>query len=182
MNSTKNMASGAMDHAGKMASGMKDAAGKMGAGAKDAVGKMGSDSKDAVGKMTAGAKGTSGAVMGAAGVAAGASGEPMKKMGNSVIDLTKVALPSESVHGKKYVPLFASVQAMGGSVEWDNTTKKATVSGIGGVAAVLSKDSSTAESGEKKMELDGPMVLMNGKTLVPATFFTKSLGQKVKIN
>lgn len=82
------------------------------------------------------------------------------------------------VHGRTLVPLRAIFEALGAKLDWDATTRTATATkGIRRV--VLPVDTSGARVGQRRIKLDVPPQIINGRTLVPLRFVSEALGAKV---
>lgn len=80
--------------------------------------------------------------------------------------------------GRTLVPLRAIFEAMGATVEWEQTTK--TITGTqGDNIIILQLDNKIATINGEKIELDVPAKAINGSTLVPVRFIVESLGAEV---
>lgn len=102
--------------------------------------------------------------------------EPIKV----VVNNNQLTLPIEPavVSGRTLVPLKAIFEAMGATVEWEQSTR--TVTGIQGNKIIkLQLDNKTALVDEKEVNLDVAATAINGSTLVPTRFIAESLGAEV---
>lgn len=105
--------------------------------------------------------------------------EPIKV----VVNNNQLTLPVEPsiVSGRTLVPLRAIFEAIGATVEWEQTTK--TITGIQeGKVIILQLDNKIATVNGKEIELDVPAKSINGSTLVPVRFIAESLGAEVLWN
>jgi len=85
----------------------------------------------------------------------------------------KLAVPGPA----KMVPIRPAFQATGGTVAWDNVKKevRATDSQHN---VVLKPGSAQAVVNSEKVKMDAPAVIQSGRTLVPGSFITETLGMK----
>ena len=87
-------------------------------------------------------------------------------------------VPPEIIEGRTMVPMRALFEAMGAEVEWDDTTL--TVEAIRGEQSVyLTIDSREALVDGRRVNLDAPARLINGRTFVPLRFVSEALGFKM---
>lgn len=102
--------------------------------------------------------------------------EPIKVMvENSYLELL---IDPVSEDGRTLVPLRAIFEAMGATVEWEQSTK--TITGVqGDKIIILQLDNKIATVNGKEVELDVPAKAINGTTLVPVRFIAESLGAEV---
>jgi hypothetical protein len=93
-----------------------------------------------------------------------------------------VNIPEEPTEkdGRHYVPLAAVVQALGGSVAWDNTTKTAAAT-IGQWTAHVQEGSDDVMVNTTPVTLDAPPYIENDKMFVPWDFFKVAYGYKADI-
>jgi endonuclease YncB( thermonuclease family) len=83
-----------------------------------------------------------------------------------------------SKDGRTLVPLRAIFEALGATVEWEQSTN--TVTGVQGNKIVkLQIDNKVATVDGKEIILDVPAIAINGSTFVPVRFIAESLGAKV---
>lgn len=104
------------------------------------------------------------------------SAEPIKVLVNN----EKLTLPIDPVivGGRTLVPLRAIFEAMGATVEWEQSTK--TITGTKGDTIIkLQLNNKTALINGEEFILDVQATTINGSTLVPLRFITESLGAKV---
>jgi len=89
---------------------------------------------------------------------------------------------SEDPHvqnGAVYVPLAEVVQALGGSVSWDNETKFATAT-IAQWTATFQLTADTADVNGTTVQFSSPSYVNNGVLSVPADFFQNAYGYQVQ--
>lgn len=102
--------------------------------------------------------------------------EPIKVNVNG----NRLLLPVDPVSkdGRTLVPLRAIFEALGATVDWDQSTK--TVIGTQGNRVIkLQIDNKIAKVDGKDVVLDVPGTIINGSTFVPVRFIAESLGAKV---
>jgi hypothetical protein len=85
------------------------------------------------------------------------------------------------MNGTLYVPVKDIAGVLGGSVDWDNDTKTATVN--------IDPWSATVDVGEQQAQVNGtpvrfsaPLVNEDGTLWVPAEFFHAAFGYEVEVN
>lgn len=81
-------------------------------------------------------------------------------------------------NGRTLVPLRAIFEAMGASVEWDESTRTVT-SRCGSTTVVLPLDSTSPTVNGKIWKLDVPAKIKNGRTLAPLRFVGEAFGGQV---
>ena len=81
--------------------------------------------------------------------------------------------------GQTYVPFREVVQALGGSVGWDNNSKEASAT-IGQWTARFMLASDTADVNGTQVNFSSPSYDEGGKLYVPADFFHNAFGYKVE--
>lgn len=88
--------------------------------------------------------------------------------------LIKTDTPPTAVDGRILVPVRAIFEALGATVEWDNSTWTATGTKGDTVIVIHIGDTTAYVNGEAKT-LDVPAQIINGRTMVPARFVSESL-------
>ena len=81
-------------------------------------------------------------------------------------------------NSRTMVPFRAIFEALGASIEWDETTKTVTAQKDGTVIT-LTIDSDYAYQNGEAVELDAPAKIIGDRTLVPVRFVAESLGLSV---
>ena len=82
------------------------------------------------------------------------------------------------VSSRSMVPIRAIVEAMGGSVAWDNSTQQITLTANGNTVNMQVGEKVITVNGEKR-EMDVTPVIQNGRTYVPVRFSAENLNAKV---
>lgn len=82
------------------------------------------------------------------------------------------------VSSRSMVPIRAIVEAMGGSVAWDNSTQQITLTANGNTVNMQVGEKVITVNGEKR-EMDVTPVIQNGRTYVPVPFSAENLNAKV---
>jgi len=86
-------------------------------------------------------------------------------------------------NGRTLVPIRAIIEALGGSVGWDGTAKKATVTlGSTSLELWIGKSSATVNGTTTPIDLTNAKVvpeIINGRTMLPLRFVTENLGCSV---
>jgi len=91
---------------------------------------------------------------------------------------------SEDPHvqnGAVYVPITPVIQALGGTISWDNDTKVATAT-IGQWVATFQLTSDTADVSGTTVQFSSPSYVDQGVLYVPADFFHNAYGYVVTAN
>ena len=83
--------------------------------------------------------------------------------------------------GTTYVPVLDTAQALGGSAEWDNVNKIATVT-IGQWAAVVPMASSEANVNNIRVDFNGHTFVEADRMWVPVRFFEKAFGYRIDLS
>jgi len=83
--------------------------------------------------------------------------------------------------GRTLVPYSSIVKSLGGSAQWDASSKTVTASGSG-VNVKLTAGSSTAYINGSKVALDAAPVIQNGRTFVPLRLLSEAFGKWVSWN
>ena len=73
------------------------------------------------------------------------------------------------------LPIRMLIEAFGGSVEWEDSTRQVTCT-LGDHSAVLTVDSLTALADGQEVTLDVPAIIRNDRTLTPVRFVSERLG------
>lgn len=82
------------------------------------------------------------------------------------------------ISSRSMVPIRAVVEAMGGSVSWDNSTQQITLTANGNTVNMwVGKKEITVN--EIKREIDVAPIIQNGRTYVPVRFSAENLNAKV---
>lgn len=93
-------------------------------------------------------------------------------------DLLIMDQPPITENGRILVPLRAIFEGLGATVQWDSKTQS--ITGIkGNTMITLMIGSTSANVGNKRVVLDVPAQIVNGRTLVPVRFVAESLGAVV---
>lgn len=87
-------------------------------------------------------------------------------------------VPPSIENGRTLVPLRAIFEAMGASVEWDESTRTVT-SRCGSTTVVLPLGSTSPTVNGQIWKLDVPAKIKNGRTLAPLRFVGEAFGGKV---
>lgn len=82
------------------------------------------------------------------------------------------------VSSRSMVPIRAIVEAMGGTVSWDNTTQQITLTANGNTVNMWVGKNEITVNGVKR-EIDVAPVIQNGRTYVPIRFAAENLNAKV---
>ena len=86
------------------------------------------------------------------------------------------------VEGRTYVPLRDLVQQLGGTLSWDNNSKRATVT-IGKWVASVDMANTHVDVSGTPVTLQAPPFVDDSDTMwVPASFFKDAFGYDVDIN
>ncbi len=88
--------------------------------------------------------------------------------------------PPVIVNGRTLVPIRAIIEALGGAVEWDGVTRKATVS-LGNVTIELWIGKSVARVNNVSTRIDSTNLkvvpeIINGRTMLPLRFVSENVG------
>ncbi len=102
---------------------------------------------------------------------------------NVVLNGEKIKFDQQPViqKGRTLVPIRAVVEKMGGSVEWNSSTRTAVLK-FSGKIIKLTIDSNVAYLNEEEKELDVAPQIINGRTLLPIRFVAESFGFDVDWN
>ncbi len=82
-------------------------------------------------------------------------------------------------NGTVYVPLRPVVQALGGTVSWDNESKQASAT-IGQWTARFMLAADTADVNGTTVQFPAPSYVEDGQLFVPAQFFHNAYGYNVQ--
>ncbi len=82
------------------------------------------------------------------------------------------------ISSRTMVPIRAIVEAMGGTVEWDNNSQKITLEANGNTVNMWVGKKSITVNGENR-EMDVAPIIQNGRTYVPVRFSAENLNAKV---
>lgn len=91
-------------------------------------------------------------------------------------EVSKLDSPPVIENGRTLVPVRAVVEALEGNVDWDSTTKTATLTNSKGDEVKLTINSNTAYYNGKAEELDAAPVIINERTMLPIRFVAESFG------
>lgn len=93
------------------------------------------------------------------------------------VDTNKVATdtPPAIVEGRTLVPVRAIFEAIGATVEWDNSTRTASGEKYGTIVSIQIDNTTAYVNGEART-LDVPAQLINNRTMVPARFISEAMG------
>ncbi|QHI71870.1 copper amine oxidase N-terminal domain-containing protein [Aminipila terrae] len=86
-----------------------------------------------------------------------------------------------SINGALLVPARVISDCMGADVQWDNTTKVATITKNTTIIKIKLGEKSADKNGEK-IALAAPATLQNGKLMLPLRFFAENFGAQVSWN
>lgn len=100
---------------------------------------------------------------------------------NLYVDSVKLEpeVPPTVVDGHTLVPLRAIFDALGASLEWDNSTQTATGRRADNVVSIQISSPTAYVNGEAKA-LEAPAQILGGSTMVPARFVAEALDCIVK--
>ncbi len=90
-------------------------------------------------------------------------GDVTVKVDGSYVDFD---VPPTIIDGRTLVPVRAIFEALGATVEWDDTTKTVS-SRLGGTVITLPVGSQTMKKNDTDITLDVPAMIIDGRTLVP---------------
>lgn len=93
----------------------------------------------------------------------------------------KFAAPPVIINGKAYLPVRSVSESFGAAVDWDPESFTVTVS-TEYTTITSSINQATAYIDGEPTEIDGPSLLLDGRTYVPLRFITESLGLQVDWN
>ena len=82
------------------------------------------------------------------------------------------------ISGRTMIPITAMIEEMGGTVGWDGSTRKVTISARGKILEMF-LDQKTIKIDGKSVEMDVAPVSKNGRTYVPVSFVVNNLNAKV---
>jgi len=83
-----------------------------------------------------------------------------------------------NVNGRTMVPIRAIVEAMGGTIDWEQTSKQITLSARGNTVKMWLGKKDIEVNGESKT-MDVEPFSQNSRTYVPIRFATENLNAKV---
>jgi hypothetical protein len=89
-------------------------------------------------------------------------------------------IETRNMDGTTYVPVQETAEALGGTAEWDNTNKVATVT-IGPWAAVVSMAAAEAVVNDTRVTFNGPTFVEADRMWVPVRFFEKAFGYRIDL-
>jgi N-acetylmuramoyl-L-alanine amidase len=114
-----------------------------------------------------------------------AAAQPVSTLANPTVNLNGSRLQFEVEprieNGRTLVPLRAIFEAMGASVDWNETTRTVTAR-RGGTTVVLSIGSTSPTVNGKAWTLDVPAKIVNDRTLAPLRFVGEAFGGTVEWN
>lgn len=115
----------------------------------------------------------------------GRTGMEVTTTSGSVSKTTQITLEAAPLLGtgnRTLVPLRAVVEAMGGTVQWDAATRRAT-STLGATTVELTIGSNKAKVNGKSVSIDANVLvvplIVSGRTMLPLRFVAESLGAEV---
>jgi hypothetical protein len=82
--------------------------------------------------------------------------------------------------GTTYVPVLDTAQALGGSADWDNSQKVATVK-IGRWTATVAMAAEEADVNGTHVTFTGPTLVEEDRMWVPVRFFEKAFGYRIEL-
>ena len=99
-------------------------------------------------------------------------------LNSSAVDCTYYGQEATIVNGRTLVPLRAIFEALGASVEWDQSTKTVT-STLDDITVSLSIGSDKLIKNGEEVALDVPAQIMNNRTVVPVRAVSEAFGVTV---
>ena len=87
---------------------------------------------------------------------------------------------TETFFGSRYVPLKDALDTLGGTVEWDNNAKRATVH-VNGKTILVTMEVSTVEANGSQYSISQTPLVKDGVLYVPEDFFTGVVGQNINL-
>jgi hypothetical protein len=87
-------------------------------------------------------------------------------------------LEATDINGVQYVALQDGIQQVGGTVQWNNESKQATVSSGSNTALVTMADNNVTVDG-RTIALSAPPLVKNDTLYVPVDFFANVFGRQV---
>lgn len=108
-------------------------------------------------------------------------GNPVMTVNGARQNIDDNGTSPQIVNDRTLVPVRAIVEAMGGSVDWDNNTRTASLSYNGDVIT-LTIDSTTAYLNDSAFELDAAPAIINERTMLTIRFIAESFGFEVEWN
>ncbi|MGF7049868.1 hypothetical protein J2T13_004391 [Paenibacillus sp. DS2015] len=112
--------------------------------------------------------------------AAGSSVKVIVELGEFK-QLVELKDPVSIIDGRVLIPIREVGDLLSLKVFWDQKTKTVELFGVK-TEIILKLGNKTAYVNKKKISLDVPAKVINGKTYIPLTFVAKSLNEKVKWN
>ncbi len=109
-------------------------------------------------------------------------GSPVMKINGEVreIDPGKGTVPV-IVEGRTLLPIRAIIEAYGGSVAWDDSARKVTISCSGKIIELWIDSLNTRVNGEDKTSNVAPQII-NERTMLPVRFISENIGLDVQWN
>lgn len=90
------------------------------------------------------------------------------------------SIRTETFFGSRYVPLKDALDTIGGTVEWDNIAKRATIHANAKTILVTMESPSVESNGSQYTISQAPLV-QNGVLYVPEDFFSEVVGQNLDL-
>ena len=90
----------------------------------------------------------------------------------------KFSVEPQNIGGKVMVPLRAVFEAMGATLQWNQSTKTA-VATKGDITVTVTVGKAVAMVNDKQVKLDAPPAVINGNTLAPLRFVAEAFGNEV---
>lgn len=104
----------------------------------------------------------------------------MKRLISCTLMVLLLALPAAASAGEStLVPLRLLAEAAGAVVEWDGETRMVTVNTADGLTAAIRIGDAEATVGGQTVPLEGPVTLVNDRTMVSQAFMDELLGMPV---
>ncbi|MTI85622.1 MAG: copper amine oxidase N-terminal domain-containing protein [Firmicutes bacterium] len=103
---------------------------------------------------------------------------------NVKVDCNAVNFPDqkpfiETEKNRTYVPVRFVTEKLGAKVDWDEATQTAIVKKENKVVKATVNDNNPTVNGDT-VSLDAPVILMNGRSLVPLRFMSEVMGSEIK--
>jgi hypothetical protein len=83
------------------------------------------------------------------------------------------------LNGRTVVPIRAIIESMGGSVGWEDATRKITL-GAGGHSVAMWLGSTAIDVDGRELEIDVAPEAINDRTMVPVRFVAENVGAEIE--